>query len=148
MELLITLSIAESSSRSAFLEKFDTLINNHDNVAKEHLPNGMKTSILQTSIRSDKLLLNSWNACTQAKVAAGLPANIKYEEFFLFLSGQAKLFDLDNARKVTRQAHQSHTYYDDEVDDGDDYASTLAHFVGIEDPEYLEHVLQCHRAYQ
>ena len=65
-----------------------------------------------------------------------------------FFSGQAKLFDLDNAKKVTRQAHQSHTYYDDEVYDVDDCTSTLAHFTGIEDPADLEHVLQCHQTYQ
>ena len=47
-----------------------------------------------------------------------------------------------------RQAHQSHTYYDDEVYDVDDCTSTLAHFTGIEDPADLEHVLQCHQTYQ
>ena len=46
IEQIVKLTIAESSSRSTFLKKFDILINNHDNVAKEHLPDGTKTSFL------------------------------------------------------------------------------------------------------
>ena len=71
IEQLIRLTIADSSSRTAFLKQFDTLTTNHDNVAAEHLPGGMKTGLLQASIQSDEHLLNSWNACPKANVAAG-----------------------------------------------------------------------------
>ena len=59
-------SIAESSSRTIFLEMFDTLITNHDNVAANHLPDSIKTSLLQAAVWSDMQLTNSWNVCTEA----------------------------------------------------------------------------------
>ena len=56
-----------------------------------------------------------------------LLCTLKYSKYFSFLSNQLKVFD----NKITRHANKLNTHYN--IDDEDDYATIVAHFIEYED---------------
>jgi hypothetical protein len=120
MNKLMSLKIANSPTRHAFLISFQDLCNRYDQLTDTKLDNSFKRTLLQASIVHDTALLNSWNTVNEVKRAQnpGMPVTVTYSEYFSFLINQSKTHDIATPfKRGTRHAHKANF---DSFSDGND----------------------------
>jgi hypothetical protein len=136
MNKLMSLKIADSPTRHAFLISFQDLCNRYDQLADTTLDNSFKRTLLQASIVHDTALLNSWNTVNEVKRAQnpGMPVTVTYSEYFSLLINQSKTHDLAIPfKKGTRHAHKANF---DSFSDGNDEENN-------DDDSVLDELLIC-----
>jgi hypothetical protein len=117
---LMSLKIADSPTRHAFLISFQDLCNRYDQLADTKLDNSFKRTLLQASIVHNTALLNSWNTVNEVERAQnpGMPVTVTYSEYFSFVINQSKTHDLATPfKRGTRHAHKANS---DSFSDGND----------------------------
>jgi hypothetical protein len=117
MNKLMSLKIADSTSRHSFLVLFKEVCNRYDQLADIRLANTFKKTLLQVSIMHVTALLNSWNTVNELKRAMnpGAPS-ATYSEFYTFIVKQAKTHDI--AIPFKKSTHHAHKANFDSFSDG------------------------------
>ena len=90
---LFGLAIKDFFSRHAFIERFDSLVQNYNDITTPPLDGTIEVHLLQLAISQDKCLVNSFAALKQTKIAAQNYHPLTYDEFFAFIQDSCLMHD-------------------------------------------------------
>ena len=135
---LYNLSIKDFSSWHAFIKKFDSIIQNYNDISSPPMTGAMKVSMLQLGIKHDKCLTTAFTTFKQTKLAANDTSPIAYDEFFPFIQDSCLLHDASSPLvSPSWQAHLatsspfSDSEYDDSNADNDNIVYLSAYLTSV-----------------
>jgi len=116
---LTRMRISEATSRTEFLEEFDTKVKTYAEIMPKPLGDDIKIGFLSAAVSSDSKLLSQYSATQQMHIATG-NSNIRvtYENYFQHLQDYSSLEDKAHPMRQRRHAHyarlgqEESTYYD------------------------------------
>ena len=87
------MKISDNKSRTAFLEEFDTNVQNYIEIMGESIADHTLTSFLEDSVKSDDKLLGQYATVQQAHIVNGSTTHLDYHQYFNHLQHFSELLD-------------------------------------------------------
>jgi hypothetical protein len=117
---LTKMRISEATSRTKFLEEFDTKVKTYAEIMSKPLADDVKIGFLSAAVSSDSKLLSQYSATQQMHIANGNSnTRVTYENYIRHLQDYSSLEDQAHPMRQRRHANsarleqeEASTYYD------------------------------------
>jgi hypothetical protein len=120
--------ISEATSRTEFLEEFDTKVKTYAEIMPKPLANDVKTGFLSAAVSSDSKLLSQYSATQQIHIATGNPnTRVTYENYIQHLRDYSSLEDKAHPMRQHRQAHSARL----EQEEASTYSDTSSEIMDV-----------------
>ena len=108
---LSSLSIANSKSRSDFLEEFDSTSEKYDLVFVDTMPSSHKIGLLKKAILADNALLQAWTSVEQIFANKSSGTVTTYEIYWTYLVSVAEKLEEGMMKNVNLKVNIAVSYY-------------------------------------
>ena len=145
------MKVSKFTSSSEFLDEFDSKVEQFNELNLSNpMPEKMTIGFLLSASHGNTELRNAWatkRSICQSTTPPTVPSYAEYFEYLMFHSKQLEASVVDNG--AVRKANTAETDYlghDSPSDPDYQQADDLSSFMGVQDADFIQHVLECNKA--